>query len=163
MSTECNASPAPSPAESGRFSHAAKRRLRGTLVLAGCVGALWVAWYLGPAEAGQGTHRQLGLPDCSILIETGWPCPSCGLTTSVSALVHGRIGLSLRANVFGVVIVAALVAGSVVGLAEMATGLDLFGKARPGVWWIVVFGAGVLAGWAVKLLIGWLTGQLPIH
>ena len=32
---------------------------------------------------------------------TGKPCPSCGMTTSFSLLVHGDIGNSLKANWVG--------------------------------------------------------------
>lgn len=40
---------------------------------------------------------------------TGRSCPSCGLTTSVSAILHGQFGLAWRANPMGFVIVAAAV------------------------------------------------------
>jgi hypothetical protein len=49
----------------------------------------------------------LGLPPCTIYYLTGRPCPSCGLTTSVSAILHGQFGLAWRANPTGFLIVAA--------------------------------------------------------
>ncbi len=52
---------------------------------------LAVAAWLEPAAAGHGTHRQLGLPPCTFLAVTGWPCPLCGGTTTFSLLAHGRI------------------------------------------------------------------------
>jgi hypothetical protein len=82
-----------------RWSHALL--LLGVLVMAA------VGLYLTPDPAGHGTHQQLGLPPCTIYYLTGRPCPSCGLTTSVSAILHGQFGLAWRANPTGFLIVAA--------------------------------------------------------
>jgi hypothetical protein len=82
-----------------RWSHALL--LLGVLVMVG------VGLYLTPDPAGHGTHQQLGLPPCTIYYLTGRPCPSCGLTTSVSAILHGQFGLAWRANPTGFLIVAA--------------------------------------------------------
>jgi hypothetical protein len=85
-----------------RWSHALL--LLGVLVMVG------VGLYLTPDPAGHGTHQQLGLPPCTIYYLTGRPCPSCGLTTSVSAILHGQFGLAWRANPMGYGIVAAATA-----------------------------------------------------
>jgi hypothetical protein len=85
-----------------RWSHALL--LLGVLVMVG------VGLYLTPDPAGHGTHQQLGLPPCTIYYLTGRPCPSCGLTTSVSAILHGQFGLAWRANPMGFLIVAAATA-----------------------------------------------------
>jgi hypothetical protein len=85
-----------------RWSHALL--LLGVLVMVG------VGLYLTPDPAGHGTHQQLGLPPCTIYYLTGRPCPSCGLTTSVSAILHGQFGLAWRANPTGFLIVAAATA-----------------------------------------------------
>jgi hypothetical protein len=50
------------------------------------------------------THRQLGLPECTFKEVTGLPCPSCGMTTSFSLLIHGDPLNSLRANFAGTVL-----------------------------------------------------------
>ena len=47
------------------------------------------------------THRQLGLPACTFKEITGLPCPSCGMTTSFSLLIHGDVWNSLQANFAG--------------------------------------------------------------
>jgi hypothetical protein len=52
-----------------------------------------------------GTHQQLGLPPCSFQRLTGWPCPSCGLTTSFSLLMHGDWRAALAVNPAGPVMV----------------------------------------------------------
>jgi len=81
-----------------RWSHA--------LLLMGVLVMFAIAWYLTPNPQGHGTHQQLGLPPCMIYYLTGRPCPSCGLTTSVSAIVHGQLRLAWRANPIGFLIVA---------------------------------------------------------
>ena len=65
-------------------------RLRGLLVAGPCLTMLIVALTLQPRNAGYGTAQRLGLPQCSVLLRTGYPCPTCGMTTSVSAAVRGR-------------------------------------------------------------------------
>ena len=97
-----------------RWSHALL--LLGVLVMVG------VGLYLTPDPAGHGTHQQLGLPPCTIYYLTGRPCPSCGLTTSVSAILHGQFGLAWRANPMGFVIVAAAVAVAINSLFALLWG-----------------------------------------
>ena len=80
------------------------------LLLLGALVMVGVGLYLTPDPAGHGTHQQLGLPPCTIYYLTGRPCPSCGLTTSVSAILHGQFGLAWRANPMGFLIVAAATA-----------------------------------------------------
>lgn len=48
-----------------------------------------------------GTHRQLGLPECNFKTLTEFPCPSCGMTTSFSLIMHGDVWNSLQANFAG--------------------------------------------------------------
>jgi hypothetical protein len=97
-----------------RWSHALL--LLGVLVMVG------VGLYLTPDPAGHGTHQQLGLPPCTIYYLTGRPCPSCGLTTSVSAILHGQFGLAWRANPMGYVIVAGALAVAVNSLLALLWG-----------------------------------------
>jgi len=97
-----------------RWSHALL--LLGVLVMVG------VGLYLTPDPAGHGTHQQLGLPPCTIYYLTGRPCPSCGLTTSVSAILHGQFGLAWRANPIGFVIVAAAAAVAINSLLALLWG-----------------------------------------
>ncbi len=69
----------------------------GLLLLAGFA----LAAFLEPAPAGYGTHRQLGLPPCSMRAVFGIPCPACGMTTSFSHFVRGQIPASVQANAAG--------------------------------------------------------------
>jgi len=80
-----------------------------------CLTVPWIAVFavaigLNPyandnGEAGEarkmGTHMQLGLPDCNFKALTTVPCPSCGMTTSFSLLMHADVWNSMRANFAG--------------------------------------------------------------
>lgn len=56
---------------------------------------------LTPSVHGHGTHQQLGLPPCPSVLLAGRLCPGCGLTTSISALLHLRLSEAFAANPFG--------------------------------------------------------------
>lgn len=100
-----------------RWSHA--------LLVLGVLIMLGVGWYLTPNPEGHGTHQQLGLPPCTIYFLTGRPCPSCGLTTSVSAIVHGQFGLAWRANPVGYLVAAAAVGVGLNSLLALVSGRTL--------------------------------------
>lgn len=73
------------------------------------IGVFAVAAYLNPYDADgtprrMATHTQLGLPPCNFVMLSGKPCPSCGMTTSFSLLVHGDLRGSLNANWAGTVL-----------------------------------------------------------
>lgn len=73
-------------------------------------GVLATAAFLNPAAQGWGTHRQLGLPPCLWLELTGQKCPGCGLTTALSAALHGQWQQAWQANAAGLPLIALLVA-----------------------------------------------------
>jgi hypothetical protein len=60
-----------------------------------------VAMYLKPSPLGHGTHTQLGLPPCPSVLVFDKPCPGCGLTTSFTATVHGKLGQAFKAHPLG--------------------------------------------------------------
>lgn len=103
------------------------------------------------------THRQLNLPECNFKALTGgYPCPSCGMTTSFALLVRGDVWNSLRANcagtalaLFGMVFVPWAVAtalkGRVVWIRSVEAALFRL---------CVLFMALLLGRWAFAL---WLT------
>lgn len=51
---------------------------------------LAVAGSLRPDASGSGTHRQLGLPPCSLRMLVGVRCPACGMTTAWSHFARGQ-------------------------------------------------------------------------
>jgi hypothetical protein len=65
---------------------------------------LIIARFLRPSANGVGTHRQLGLPPCAFLHFTGFPCPSCGLTTSVAHAARLNFYESVITQPFGLVV-----------------------------------------------------------
>lgn len=81
-----------------------RRRLGGHLAwfllwvfVTGC--GIWLV----PDVSGHGTHQQLGLPPCPSVFLFGRLCPGCGLTTSITALIHGRLIEAWHANPFGAI------------------------------------------------------------
>src|SRR5688572_32645537 len=79
----------------------------GGLVL---VALLALAAVLKPNTSGMGTHRQLGLPPCSLVVLTGVRWPSCGMTTSWAHLMRGNFAASVRANSGGTLFALAAIA-----------------------------------------------------
>jgi len=77
------------------------RRMLLVVLATGLLSLLVLAAWLTPDPRGFGTHQRLGLPPCSFQQMTGWRCPSCGMTTSWSYLMRGRIAASFRANAGG--------------------------------------------------------------
>lgn len=76
------------------------------------VSLLVVAAVLKPNPRGMGTHRQLGLPPCTMVMLVGVRCPSCGMTTSWAHLMRGNVLGAIRANSGGTLFaLAALTAG----------------------------------------------------
>ena len=84
-----------------------QRCVRASLVMiAGAlIGVFAVAFALDPYQDGKvwlaETHRQLGLPPCTFKQLTGYPCPSCGMTSSFALAVRGDLWNSVRANFVG--------------------------------------------------------------
>jgi hypothetical protein len=74
------------------------------------------ACLLTPSSTGYGTHQQLGLPPCGFLTLTGYPCPSCGITTSLAYLLHGDVVHSLVSQPFGTVFYAAMLFAASISL-----------------------------------------------
>lgn len=69
-----------------------------------------------------GTHRQLGLPACSLKALTGVGCPTCGMTTTFSLLAHGDPAAAWDTNWAGCVMAICSLLGTV-WFAVVAAGL----------------------------------------
>lgn len=138
------------------------RAAAGVLCLS-CVTVLAVAVWVTPNPRGFGTHKKLGLAPCGFLVRTGFPCPTCGMTTSFSYTVRGRFGAAFHAQPLGAIlaVAAALFA---IGFAAIA----LSGKTWVVNWYRVpplrvVLGAGLtfILAWGIKIAWGLLDGSLP--
>jgi hypothetical protein len=94
--------------------HPSQWLYRFPMILIGVIliGLLVTARTLTPANEGNGTHQQLGLPECGFITMFGVPCPSCGMTTSWSHLTRGQVPSSFQANPGGMVLgIASMMAG----------------------------------------------------
>ena len=146
------------PCKSKRFL-----RIRGGAIAIACWALVVTAAMLDPQPWGYGTHEQLGLPPCSRLARSGYPCPACGLTTSVSASAHGRVVAAVRAQPFGLVIFVAAVLLGLASTAEVVSGRDILSRLRPRWWWLAVAVAALLGGWRVGIALGVASGIYPTH
>jgi hypothetical protein len=79
------------------------------LIALALVGVFAIALALDPYQGGKvwlaETHRQLGLPECNFKHLTGYPCPSCGMTSSFALAVRGDFWHSVQANFVGTLLV----------------------------------------------------------
>ncbi|MBI5722863.1 MAG: DUF2752 domain-containing protein [Planctomycetes bacterium] len=138
-------------------------RLRGFIIAMPCLGLLAVAAILSPSGLGHGTHTDLKLPACGFLARTGYPCPTCGMTTAFAAMMHGRFGLAFGAQPFGAVLAIVVSCLALAGLAELFTAKSILHLLRPGYWMLWAGLAALIVGWALKIVIGLASGSLPVR
>jgi len=86
-----------------------------------------IATVLNPYDASgrprsHGTHHQLGLPPCTLKTLTGISCPSCGMTTTISLLMHGNPQAAWQTNWAGCIVAFIGILGTIWFLL-IATGL----------------------------------------
>lgn len=145
---------------------ASPRRVRcwAATVLAACLGILAVAVLLAPKGRAYGTHADLFLTGpCGMLVMTGLPCPTCGMTTSFAYFVRGQWLRAAYVQPAGF-----LLALGTVATAFMA-GWTLVRGRWPvlGLWRIspyrLFLGLLVilLGGWVFKIVTGLADGSLP--
>lgn len=139
------------------------RRGVGLLVALPCWLLLLTGLWLRPNPAGHGTHTQLGMPPCSMMQHTGLPCPTCGMTTSVSYSVRLQLGRAVHAQPFGPIFAAGILALALAGSVQAATGREIVNVLGRTSLWVWLLLAGFLAGWAIKLAWGLAVGELPIR
>lgn len=97
-------------------------RLQAAAVVLGAGALLGLAAALKPDPSGHGTHTQLGLGPCGFLLSTGYPCPSCGMTTAFAFFAHGHVWASFLAQPTGFVLAAATAIAGVLALGAMLSG-----------------------------------------
>jgi hypothetical protein len=128
------------------------------------IGVLLVAAMLQPygdngGPLRYGTHRQLGLPPCHVQAVFGIPCPSCGMTTSISLCMHGDVAGAWDVNGAGVIVTAFSIA-SILWLA----GIALVGWAPRSltpdctVQWLAISGAMCVGVRYAAVAVSWFLG-----
>ena len=141
------------------------RAARGyaVLVLSAALAVLSAAAWLTPDPSGHGTHRQLGLPPCSMMLMAGYPCPTCGMTTAFSHTVRGELLSAFSAHPGGLGFALATVATGAVAL-----GVLLTGKVWAVNWYrvtplriVVALVVLIVGGWGFKIAVGLMRGVLP--
>lgn len=110
---------------------------------------------LEPDPRGFGTHQRLGFPPCSIRVWTGFPCPSCGMTTCFAHFTRGNMRSAAAVSPPGLLLAVVCVAqipwcwwsvwrGRLVGIRQptqfLTWGLALFAVAC-GVFWLMQIAA----------------------
>ena len=134
------------------------------MVLAGCVTLLSLAAWLTPDPTGVGTHRQLGLAPCSMVVLLGYPCPTCGMTTAFSHAVRGELLAAFSAQPAGLAFALATVMAASVSLGVLLTGrvwvVNWYRVTPLRVTLTIVL--IVLGGWVYKLVVGLISGTLPV-
>jgi len=142
---------------------APRRRIWAALLLVVCGAVLGLAAWLRPDPRGYGTHQQLGFGKCGLLVTTGLPCPTCGMTTAFAYTVRGRLLAAFLAQPAGMVFALATIAAAGGALWVLVTG-----RLPPIRWPLITpyrlfFGLLVLliGSWAFKIILGLATGSLP--
>lgn len=142
-------------------------RMRWCGALVACAGGavLTIAASVAPNGNGVATHEKLGLPPCGFLVMSGLPCPTCGMTTSFSWMMHGHPLRSLASQPLGALLCLGTMATVIVGMWMAATGRRLM------IDWVRFSPAGLMftlaavffLAWGAKIAYGLMTGELPYH
>ncbi|MFQ5505999.1 MAG: DUF2752 domain-containing protein [Planctomycetota bacterium] len=138
--------------ESGDYARPMSAGERVLLVLLLCtVATVFVALAsVEPDPRGYGTHERFGLAPCSWPVLYDMPCPTCGVTTAVSLLLHLRPVEAVLTQPFGVL--TAMLGFVFLGLGSLHfwRGESLLARAAalPMAW--------VLGGILISLLASWI-------
>ncbi|MFT7484207.1 MAG: hypothetical protein ACI9F9_000047 [Candidatus Paceibacteria bacterium] len=110
------------PPPRGRGLH---RAVLGALLLSSA-SLVVLARTLEPDPRGFGTHEQLGFDPCQMLAATGVPCPGCGVTTSITLALRGRVVDSFMAQPLGLALAIGVPGLSLLALTVHACGGDVY-------------------------------------
>ena len=93
-------------------------RVYAAMIFLGCAGLLGVAVWLRPDPRGHGTHQQLGMAPCGMML-LGLPCPTCGMTTAFAHTVRGHFLQAAWAQPTGLVLCLLTIVTSFVSLRSL--------------------------------------------
>lgn len=130
----------------------------------GCVVLLSIAATLSPDTTGMGTHQQLGYPPCVWPMVTGYPCPTCGMTTAFAHAVRGRLWSAFLAQPAGLMLAIGILIAALVSAWSLLTGwvcsVNWYRLLPDRVAMSLV--AMIAAGWVFKLVMVWLARSQAI-
>ncbi len=134
------------------------------LIMAGTVTLLSVALWVHPDASGLGTHKQLGFPSCTSVTLTGYPCPTCGMTTAFAHTVRGQLASAFMAQPAGMFLALGTIAAGILSVFTLITGqLPTVNWYRVSPTWVVLlFVAVILLSWLFKIVTGRSAGVLPV-
>jgi len=138
-------------------------RLYALLLASIAIGILAVAAHVSPSRDHLGSHRQLGLPPCGFLATTGFPCPTCGMTTAYAFLIRGQVGEALYSSVFGVALAVATAAAALLALNCTVTGRypNLNWYRVDAVKLVYAMALLLVLSWGGRIVVGLADGSLP--
>lgn len=131
-------------------------RLTAGLVALALLAFLGVGAWLAPDASGYGTHTQLGLPPCAWAELTGKPCPTCGMTTAVSAVAHGDALGAFRDQPMGAIFALTAAVGFWLALHTAALGSRTWAFAMERALRPATLGGlalGLALAWGYKLIV----------
>jgi hypothetical protein len=100
---------------------ATRNRLYAFMLAVCAAGWAWLAVHLGKSAA-------LNVQLCWIKATTGMPCPACGTTRAVDALMHGHLWEAMLINPFGLPALLLMAAATdLAGVVDVALVLALLG------------------------------------
>ncbi len=128
-------------------------RYAAMLLGLGCAMVLGVAIWLTPDPSGVGTHQQLGAGRCSLLTQTGLPCPTCGMTTAFAYTVRGHVFSAMWAQPAGFVLALATIVALGLSVRGVVTGSwPPIERYIPQYWLFLGLLVLLLVGWAYKIV-----------
>ncbi|MCB9854353.1 MAG: DUF2752 domain-containing protein [Phycisphaerales bacterium] len=129
-----------------------------------CATLLVIAVVLEPSPSGMGTHQALGLPPCGFAYSTGLPCPTCGMTTSFSLTVRGRLYSAIIAQPGGFALCVLSMLLALYGAYVAARGRAIWiNWDRISTRLVLCLAVLVLGGWGFKMAHGLIVGELPLN
>lgn len=140
-------------------------RLPAAALFLSCAALLGVALYLKPDPSGMGTHRQLGLQPCGMVLMTGYPCPTCGMTTAFAHTVRGQFLSAIHAQPAGFILALLTILTAAGALYALIAGRlpRLPWHAFTSYRLLLALLVLMLGGWFAKIALGRVEGTLPVQ
>jgi len=123
--------------------------------IAGLLSMLGFAFFLDPDGRGYGTHEQLGLKPCFPQEYWNFPCPGCGVTTSVTHAAHLQFVDAFLTQPFGLLLAIVGPAFGVWAIIQQLRGRDIWMEVAIRGWeklWLPTL-ACLLLAWLYKIAV----------